>query len=140
MLSTLTSKHPIDQFIRPSISSSNPDPPRVVAQYNSLRLLVLRLLELSILRYTLYVKTKPCLITASAVYLARHELGISSECISSGGFLRSSNDSTLQTSFARMEQRYWSKELEECTSYAIGDLNHTVKLIAGLQKNDRMKE
>lgn len=70
------------------------------------------LLDLSLLDYKRFVSTSPSLLTASAVYLSRATLGISEVPIGDRSCAR---------------KMFWSKTLEYYTSYAMKDLECTVK-------------
>jgi len=115
-LYTITSHHFCQRFLRACcLPTSNP----------VLDMMVQYLLQVSMLHYDLAVLTKPSLVTASALFLARVILGITN---------------TNTTSLSCNNEKYWSKTLQYYTTYTIDDLKATVKLIYTMhQKADENK-
>jgi len=79
------------------------------------------LLQVAMLSYELAVLTKPSLVSASALFLARVALGIR-------------NITNLQSNIHE-QNVYWSKTLQYYTTYTPDDLKLTVKLIYAAHKN-----
>ena len=81
------------------------------------------LLQVSMLQYDLSVLTKPSLVTASALFLARVILGI--------------GNTTITTT---CNEKYWSKTLQYHTTHTPDDLKSTVKMIYNMhQEADESK-
>mmetsp|Transcript_12032 Transcript_12032/g.25623 ORF Transcript_12032/g.25623 Transcript_12032/m.25623 type:complete len:642 (-) Transcript_12032:87-2012(-) len=127
-----TPYHYIDRFIRASqVSSSSTLCCRCVATGNGighttndlLEQLIHYLLDLSIVDYKLFVTTRPSLLTASAVYLARATLGITE-----------GTPNVKERSHVRNKKLFWSKTLEYYTSYSMKNLECTVKTMRNLHE------
>mmetsp|Transcript_33512 Transcript_33512/g.70478 ORF Transcript_33512/g.70478 Transcript_33512/m.70478 type:complete len:807 (+) Transcript_33512:555-2975(+) len=89
--------------------------------------LVFYLLDLAVLEYKL-VSTKPSLVAASAVYLARATLGICESPAAPRSLFVS--DKSLRNAL----KGHWSKTLEYYTGYDLWDLEETVRLLHRLQE------
>lgn len=95
----------------------NPTMPTGPAFHPVLRHMVYYLLELSRLSYDL-VATKPSLVAASAVYLARATLGIRE----------------MSPTKAVDSNGYWTKTLEFYSSYSVEELKDTVRVLLHHQR------
>lgn len=113
-LYTITPYHFCHRFLRACcLPTSNP----------VLDTMVHYLLQVSMLQYDLSVLTKPSLVTASALFLARVILGI--------------GNTTITTT---CNEKFWSKTLQYYTTYTPDDLKSTVKMIYNMhQEADESK-
>lgn len=134
----------VDRFLRASRASSHPN---LSCSHSAmangarettndlLERLVHYLLDLCLLDYDLFARTRPSLLTASAVYLARASLGISEPSSFLGSETRVSRKHVADEAIrCKGGQSFWSKTLEYYTSYRAQDLEVTVKLLRTMQE------
>jgi hypothetical protein len=116
----------VDRYLRASFAS-----PRGRVTNASLWTMMERMvsyfLDLSLLEYK-FVKVKPCLVAAAAVYLTRATLGVRE------GEWNASPPSLFGESFQRSCRGFWTKTLEYYTGYDMWDLEESVKLLRRLHE------
>jgi len=125
----------IDKFLRASFATKDGKTANVSIR-KMMEHMVLYLVDLSLLEYK-FVKVKPSLVTAAAVYLARATLGIREvPVINNLDPLKDPNMTvTDDLKWKRVPMGFWTRTLEHYTGYDEWDLEKSVKMLRRLHEN-----